>query len=177
MVGKDSANGKPNMLTRRTLLAHLLTLPLLSVTACSAAGLQLPEITNLQQAAQSAAQSRIPLMLFVSAPDCHYCHQLERDALAPMLLGQRYTDKVILRRFNLAREQIIDFDGTPQDPMRIAGRYRAQLTPTLLFLSPDGQEIAPRILGVTDLHQYGGMIDARLDQALQTLGNPARVLP
>jgi hypothetical protein len=60
--------------------------------------------------------------------------------------------------------------------MRIATRYKAQLTPTLLFLSPDGQKITESILGTAaDLDLYGGMIDMRINQALEKLGNAGRI--
>jgi hypothetical protein len=46
-----------------------------------------------------------------------------------------------------------------------------------LAWSPDGQKITESILGVAaDLDLYGGMIDARINQALEKLGNTARIL-
>jgi hypothetical protein len=43
------------------------------------------------------------------------------------------------------------------------------LTPTLLFLDADGNEISERLVGIWSEDFYGGFIDNRIDQARQGL--------
>ena len=165
-------------LTRRRFLMNVALLPLLTAMGCSDAHeTTILTVDNLAVLASEAKTKNIPIMLFVTAPYCGYCHQLERDVIVPMLKNPRYAPLVFVRRFDLSKDSITDFDGNTKDSMRIATRYKAQLTPTLVFLSPDGQQLTEHILGVAaDLDLYGGMIDTRINQALEKLGNPERII-
>lgn len=164
--------------TRRRFLTSLTLLPLLAMVGCSdAQETAILTVDNLAQLSSEAKAKNIPIMLFVTAPHCGYCHQLERDVIAPMLKNPRYAAAVLVRRFDLGKDTIIDFTGNPQDSMRVAARYKAQLTPTLVFLSPDGQQLTEHVLGVAaNLDLYGGMIDMRINQALEKLGNAQRIV-
>lgn len=163
---------------RRHFLLSLVLLPLLGIMGCSdAKESSIVSVDSLAQLANEAKTKNIPIMLFVTAPYCGYCHQLERDVIVPMLKNSRYTPLVLVRRFDLGKSSMIDFDGNTKDPMRIAARYKAQLTPTLVFLSSDGQQLTEHVLGVAaDLDLYGGMIDSRINQALEKLGNAMRIV-
>lgn len=154
-----------------------LALPMV-FSGCSQAQVSMIEtVTNLSQLAQQAKVQNVPMMLFVSAPHCRYCHQLERDVIEPMMKNGRYAPLVLVKRLDLGQDQIIDLDGTAKDPVKIASRYKAQMTPTILFLSPSGEVIADKIQGVVvDIDQYGGMIDGRINHALEVLGNPNRIV-
>lgn len=164
-------------ISRRLLLSATLLLPLLETGACGATKpSDLITVTDLSALAQEAQTARLPILLFATAPHCRYCHQLERDVIQPMLKNKQYQQKVLMRRLDLGQDTIVDFDGQTKDIMRVAKRYKAQLTPTMAFLSPTGDIIEDHILGVVaDIDQYGGMIDARLNSALAKLGNPARI--
>lgn len=165
-------------LARRQLFTQLASLSAIGLlSACNSAyATELQTVTNLQQLAQQAAAQKVPMLLFVTAPHCRYCHQLERDVIQPILKNQQYQHKVLMRRLDLAEDMLVDFDGQRKDSMLVAKRYRAQLTPTMVFLAPDGNLIEENILGVVaDIDQYGGMIDARLNRALTALGNSAQI--
>lgn len=147
------------------------------MTACQTATADaLLTVDNLQQLATQADAQHVPILLFVTAPYCHYCHQLEHDVIQPMLKNPHYDGKVLMRRLDLGQDNLIDFDGIAKDTLQIAKHYHAQLTPTIVFLAPNGQPIADNIVGVVaDIDQYGGMIDARLNRALTALGNPEQI--
>jgi thioredoxin-related protein len=165
-------------ISRRLLLSAALLLPLMGTGACSAAKpSDLITVTDLSSLAQEAEAMRLPILLFATAPNCRYCHQLERDVIQPMLKNKQYQQKVLMRRLDLGQDTIVDFDGQTKDIMLVAKRYKAQLTPTIVFLAPRGEIVEDHILGVVaDIDQYGGMIDARLNSALTKLGNSARIV-
>lgn len=165
-------------ISRRLLLSTALLLSLFGLGACEAAKpSDLITVSDLAALSQEAQTAQLPILLFATAPHCRYCHQLERDVIGPMLKNKQYQQKVLMRRLDLGQDNIIDFDGQNKDSMFVAKRYKAQLTPTIVFLSPDGSIIEDHILGVVaDIDQYGGMIDARLNSALTKLGNPARII-
>jgi len=49
---------------------------------------------------------------------------------------------------------MIDFDGTKTTTVEFASRYEAFGTPTLLFLSPRGDPLAPPKYGVPDIVDF-----------------------
>ena len=51
------------------------------------------------------------------------------------------------------------------DPADQARAWKARFAPTVLFLGPNGQELAERLVGVAVPDFYGSYLEARLAQA------------
>ena len=51
----------------------------------------------------------------------------------------------------------------------MALRYNATITPTLLFLDYQGNEIQERMTGVNTVEMYGYYLDESIDEALEKL--------
>jgi len=66
-------------------------------------------------------------------------------------------------------ETLRDFDNHATDAASIAGKYQVWVTPTVLFVDSNGEEIAERLVGVSSLDFYGGYLDAALDQSRSRL--------
>jgi thioredoxin-related protein len=110
------------------------------------------------------------MVLEFSSEDCTYCHRLEALFLLPMQRNADYDDKVLLRSISLDEgTSVIDFDGRSIATSEFATRYGVSLTPTLLFLDADGNEISERLVGIWSEDFYGGFIDNRIDEARQGL--------
>ena len=153
-------------------LPHLF---LLLLATLPARAVEVPVTTDLQADARQAAERRVPLMLVVAADYCSFCKLLAEEFLKPMLLSGDYTDKVLIRELRIDDDDTIrDFDGAEISPDTIALRYRASLTPTLLFLDAQGREVAQRLVGVGTLDFYGEEIDQAILRALQGIRAPSR---
>ena len=48
-------------------------------------------------------------------------------------------------------------------------RYDVSVTPTMLFLGPDGRELVPRIVGINTPELFGGRVDAAIEAAAERL--------
>ena len=84
-----------------------------------------------------------------------------------MLLSGEYEDKVLIRELLIdPDETLINFSGSKQNAREFAHGYQVWVTPTLLFLSPDGREMSPRVLGINTIEMYSYYVDAGIDQAL-----------
>ena len=113
----------------------------------------------------------LPLMLLVSQSDCPYCERLKDEVLNPMLISGEYVDKIILREvFVEAGEEVVDFDGKSSSVQAFAGRYRAWVSPTLLFLDAAGNEITKRIIG----YQTSGFFPYDVDESIRVSGSRLR---
>lgn len=134
----------------------------------------LVETTDLSADAQLARYRQVPIVLMFAMEDCGYCHVIEEEFLKPMLRNDAYDDKVLIRRLMVDEGgTITHFDGSETTPDALALQYGAQMTPTLVFLGPDGRELAPRIVGVRTVDFYGWDLDKGIDTSLSKIRDVA----
>jgi hypothetical protein len=66
-------------------------------------------------------------------------------------------------------DEVNDFDGNLSTGHAVAESYDATLTPTVLFLAPDGTELAERMIGVLNYDFYPWYFDQRIEIATERL--------
>ncbi len=122
---------------------------------------------DLQALKSLAKEKNVPILLAISQDHCPFCHRLKDEILRPMLLSGEYGDKVIIRELLIAPDEtLIDFAGVKRKSRDFAAGYQVWVTPTLLFLSPDGRELSARVLGINTIEMYAYYVDDGIDQAL-----------
>ena len=146
-----------------------LTVLFLALIAPSLAEEVVPPVRDLREDAKLARMARVPILVIVSSYDCPYCHRVEQHFLIPMLRNRSYQSRVLFRRLDVHDAFIRDFEGNEVSGQDLATRYRAWLTPTVLFLGPTGRELAERVVGLTNEYYYGGLLDDGIDTALEKL--------
>ena len=108
----------------------------------------------------------MPLLLVFSADYYEYCEQLEEQFLRPMLISGDYEDRVMIRLLKLGNgSSVRDFQGNEIATGDLANRYQVRVTPTMLFLNPQGRELAPRMVGINTPEFFGGYLDRSIDEA------------
>jgi len=135
----------------------------------------IPATDDLARLGQASRQLGIPAVVFVSRDACPYCRTLRDDILLPMQRADKFDDRAILVEISLDRAgPITGFDGSPTTAQAFGEHYRAQITPTLLFLDPEGNEISRRIVGISNLELYGHYLQKSIDTALEAIrsGSP-----
>ncbi len=138
---------------------------------------QFKEVTDLQALGTLSQQKQLPILLMFGAESCEYCKLLVADVLEPMALGGLYDNKVvIMRHVGIDEPALIpDWNGKPIKKSQWAYQLNADLTPTVLFVDATGKEIAPRIIGISEITLYAGLIHQRLNTAYQTMGLTKRI--
>ena len=127
-------------------------------------------VTDLRQEARIAEANNLVLVLEFSSEFCGYCRKLENLFLLPMQRNPDYGNKVLIRSVSLDNyEYLIDFDGNFITTGEFARKYAVSVTPTLLFLDSDGQELSKKLVGIWSEDFYGGYIDNRIDEARNNL--------
>ena len=128
------------------------------------------ETTDLAQLGKNSVETKRPILLLISQEDCPFCVRLKREILNPMVLSGDYDSRIIMR------ELIIDsmveprgFDGYELDASIIASEYGINVTPTMLFLGPDGRELTKRIIGINTVELFSFYIDQAIDKAVKKL--------
>ena len=156
-----------NTLNRRHVTAALaggLLLPALALAMDTA----LPIPVSLPGAAQTAASKKEPLVILVSLPGCPYCEVVRRNYLLPL---QRDTG-LHAWQLNISDKTtpLIGFNGKATTAAAQIAAWKAGFTPTVLFLGPQGQELAERLVGLGSNDFYGADLDERLATARKALG-------
>lgn len=148
---------------------------LLSPIAWPGASVEVMVAHDLEEVGRDARSSRLPIALVVSMDHCPYCVQLEEDFLKPMIISGDYTDRVIIRKLDLDSSQPVrDFQGRETSARAVAARYGVRLAPTVLLLGPSGEELVPRLTGLTTPDFYGGYLDTAIEQSVTKLrGDPS----
>ncbi len=140
------------------------------------AEVEIPLATDLQADGRQAREAQLPVLLTFSAIACEYCRQLEDEFLRPMLISGEYTDRILIRRLLLDNgSRVIDFAGERIATTQLSDRYKVYVTPTILFLDGNGNELAERMVGINTPEMYGGYLDNCIDTALYTIRAPSRL--
>ncbi len=132
-------------------------------------------VQDFQALAQRARRERRVIMLLVSQADCPYCHVIKEEVIRPMILGGDFRDDSLIREMFMDEgEKIVDFQGKTMDAADLAHGYGVFVTPTLLFLGPDGQELSKQMAGVNTIEMYYYYVAQSIRAALDRLsGKPS----
>jgi thioredoxin-related protein len=164
------------MTSRRAAISNALFLVALCAYSLSATAqntskntsktLLLPWPADMRQAAIAANARGEPMVLMVSLPGCPWCELLRRNYLGPMQSeGVASFEFMIHER----SRHLLDFKTKRTTPEALSAAYKVTMTPTVLFLGRDGQEIAPRIEGVASADFIGAILDERLATARERI--------
>lgn len=144
----------------------LLALILWASLIAAAPPVQVETTRDLQADARLARDKGVPLLVMFSAPYCEYCERMEEEFLRPMLISGDYAHRVLIRKLSLSPgARIEDFDGRRIYAEEIATRYRVWVTPTVLFLGADGDELTERLVGLSTPDFFGGYLDQAIESA------------
>ncbi len=122
---------------------------------------------DLQADAAQIITNNTLMVLFVTASYCEYCELLREEVFQFLADDPRF----LLRELVLDADQqpITGFDGQPTNHATYGKQQNIQLTPTVLFLGPDGEEIAERMIGVLTLDFYTYYLDEQVKSARDQL--------
>lgn len=161
---------KTDMLKKLFTRLLIASLGWLMLSSLQAGEVEIPSLRNLQTDGQTSQQKQLPIVVLFSASHCGYCSIIKEEFLKPMLISGDYTDKAMIRVIEIdSGDDMVDLNGRPISSEAFADRYDISLTPTLAFFDARGNELAPRMVGVTTVDYYGGYLDAAIDASRQRL--------
>ena len=133
---------------------------------------EIPLVDDLAALGRTAGRRRLPIVLLVSRSDCSYCMVIKDEVLNPMMKSREYDDQALIGELMLdAAAPLRWFDGDQGNRDELASRFEADVTPTLLFLGPDGAELAPRIRGINTVELFGFYVDRAIGTARTRMGS------
>lgn len=125
------------------------------------------ETRDLQATGREAAELGGPVVLLVSQEHCPYCVRIREEIIEPLIKSQDFAGQVLFRElFMDAWVQVRDFDGVLRGGVEVAHEYGVDLTPTILFLSPQGEELTKRLVGMRTPEMMFAYLEAHIRSAL-----------
>jgi len=132
----------------------------------------LPSTRSLPDAAQAAAARHLPLVVMTTLKGCPYCDVVRGHYLLPMhTAGQIHAIQLDMTD---RTTPLKSFNGRMTTPAAQVKDWVAKLAPTVLFLGPQGEELAERLVGMAVADLYGSYLDSRLEQAQHKLARQAQ---
>ena len=150
--------------------ALVLLFLLIGLRPLFADGSDIPVGNDLAEIGRLSQQQGIPAVVFVSRDACPYCRTLRDTILKPMFTAGKFEQRALLVEVSLDRvEPLTGFDNIATTAEAFSELYRSEITPTLLFLDSNGDEIAKRIVGISNLELYGFYLQKSIDEALRKI--------
>jgi len=163
-------------IAKRLLTVVIYLLALTGTQSLFAAGVEIPPVNNLSETGRFSQQQGIPVIVFVSRDACPYCRTLRNAILGPMLAADKFEHSAILVEVSLDRvDPFTGFENRQMTARAFGQSYRAEITPTLLFLDSEGREIGKRIIGISNLEFYGHYLQKSIDEALLAVRSENRL--
>lgn len=130
-------------------------------------------IENMQTEAAYASKLCVPIVILVSQFACAHCEKLRQKVLLPLLKSGEFDDKALFRELLIDSEELVtDLNGKPSNGMQLAKEYIENLvTPTMLILDPSGNEVAERIVGISNIDFYSRYLEAEINAAHRKLNS------
>lgn len=122
--------------------------------------------TALRADGDLSASRQKPIMIMFSQHGCQFCELLRQQVLFPMIRAGRLADRLIVREISLDADfSLTDFSGRELEGREFARRYDVYITPTLLFLDGEGQQLADPIVGTGNIEYYGFYLERAIAAA------------
>lgn len=142
----------------------------LFLTGCSEAGDVLPVAMDLRADGQLARQQRLPIVLFFHSTTCPFCREVEDLYLVRLQKENEKMPQFLLRTVEISRTSaLVAFDGSRTDQRAFAKQQGVMLVPHLRFLGPDGETLAPDLVGLTSRDFYGAYLEGSIKSAGEKL--------
>ena len=159
----------------RPLLLLRLVLACALVATEGVAGEELPPAVDLHADAHVARAERLPIVLFFYSRSCPFCREVEELYLQPLLHENNRPRRFLLRRIEISETRpLVSFSGNTTDSRRFAQEQKVMLVPHLRFVGPEGERLAPDLVGLSSRDFYGGYLDDSIAAARVKLRKLAR---
>ncbi len=139
----------------------LAALVLLAGTTAAVAAPHLPPVTDIGAQSAAAAKQGEPLVVLVTLPGCVYCETVRRNYLGPQVAA----GEISAREIDMTADTPIrDVDGNMTTAKQWASARNISVAPTVLFLDPNGRNLATPLRGMQP-DFYGAYLENAIDEA------------
>ncbi len=124
------------------------------------------KIDNWKAVSEFARRNSIPLVILVDQSDCPYCRVVESEFFSAILAGGEWVGKAVFGKISLDAGESIRLTSGGLVPTReFLQAFTTGLTPTVIFLDPDGRELVESMIGLSTPDFYGFYLEQSIREA------------
>ena len=109
---------------------------------------------------------KLPVLLLMTTEDCSYCKAIRNNYLIPMLESGKYSSTILFRQLYIEDFSYLrDMEGKLITGDSIALKFDVEVTPTILFINSDWEELAERIVGINNVDYFDELLKNNISRA------------
>lgn len=126
---------------------------------------------NLKADGVKAALRHRPVIVLFSLPGCHFCDEIRRNYLTPLVRDAAPDQAPIVREIVITGARtFIDFGGVQIEEASLAKRYGIRVAPTVVMLNSLGEVLVPPLVGGDSVGFYDAYLQRALADASHRMG-------
>jgi len=150
------------MILKLKLICTILFLFSLNVQASN----ELQTVNDLRELKQQVETSNLPVLLLFSAEDCGYCDAVRDNYLLPMIKTGDYSSTILFRQIHIDEYHYLRNEkGELISAEAVALKYDIEVTPSILFINAQGNELSERIIGINSVDYFDELLSTHISQA------------
>jgi len=135
-------------------------------------GPPIQQLESFQQVAATARMRGVPILILFCSFWCQHCDAMEQQVLKPMMLNDKYRERILLKKLEVDGDSTITgFDGRQYSSDEISKMYNVDFYPTLVFFDANGREVSQRIVGMPLGEYVVDDLGSAIDKAVQALAD------
>ena len=144
----------------------------LSLSFSVNAGVLLETVKDWRVLKEQAESAELPVLLLFTAQDCDYCEAIRSNYLEPMIRSGKYSSSILFRQLYIEDYSYVrDKNGELIGGDQVALKYDVDVTPTILFLDSDGNELTERLVGLSGADYFDKLLSTHISLARTNLNN------
>ena len=154
------------LIVARQICRNYFVLILLSFSFSVSADSLLETVKDWGVLEDQVESAELPVLLLFTAEDCDYCDALRSFYLEPMIRSGKYASSILFRQLYIEDYRYLrDKNGQLMGGDQVALKYDVDVTPTILFLDADGNELAERIVGLSGADYFDKLLNTHISLA------------
>jgi len=123
-------------------------------------------VKDLRELKQQVETSNLPVLLLFSAEDCGYCDAVRDNYLVPMIKTGEYSSTILFRQLYIDDYHYLRNEkGEIISAETMALKYDIEVTPSILFINAQGNELSERIIGINSVDYFDELLSTHISQA------------
>lgn len=126
-------------------------------------------ITDWDDVAQQAAHAALPVVVMVDQDDCPFCRRVESEFFAALIAGGEYDGRALFGKISIDAGANISVHGQEQPTRQFLREFKADFTPTILFLDWQKHELHESMVGMLTPDYYIYYLEQGIQSAIARL--------
>lgn len=133
----------------------------------------LPLVSDLEAAAKTAREQRVPLLVAFTLKRCPHCNTARRDYWTPMNSSEKWRGKIIMLELELdGAPALRDFEGKSTTAREFARRFGVRGVPTVIVFDAQGTPAASPLVGLAAADFYALYLERAIEAGVAQMGAP-----